>query len=190
MGIGTIFILAIIICFAVKSYLRLKKDFFTFIAALVITFLVLYAYFWLLSRFTFQPQNALGNFLSCLAILASYQYLILEAIAWIAQRCYNRLSAPNPDAHRDIGKWFQDKQLYNCSKPLTSNLPIYKLLKNCTYLHLVAIYVISQVSSFQSINPADALESEGLLAVIGVLFFIDTFVDNQVCLLNETNRQH
>lgn len=194
MDIGTFLVLALIIGLAVKSYFYLKRDFFTFIAALAVSFFALFLYVCLLSLFTFQQQNALRNFLSCLAIFASYQYLILDGIARIAQKCYEGAISPKLKVDQNIRKWFPEQQSHNRPKPF------YDLLKNCTYLHLVAIYVISLVSSqsidpelvssSQSIDSEKLLELDQLLAVIGTWFLFDTFVDKQKDLLKDVNRQH
>ena len=190
MDIGTLLALGIMIGFTLKVYLHLKIDFFTFIAALIVTFLTLYLYICVLSHLPFQPQSALGGFLTCLAIFALYQYLILEGIAWIARVCYEHISSSKSTACQNIKKWFQERPQQDCSKSHASDLPICELLQNFTYLHLVGIYVISQVSSLHPINLIGKLESEELLAVIRAWFLFDTFVNNQRRLLKETNQPH
>ncbi len=120
-----------------------------------LSFIMLYLY--VIHAEGFLDKYQIGTpFWTKLAMLMVYQYVILAVISILLSSMLRKISSwLNKKSFADT--WLQ---LYITDDKL------YQILKNSTYISLVLVYAVAEESN----SP--------VAAIIGVLFLIDTYIDN------------
>lgn len=165
MDIANLLVLAMALYFVLQSIFHLREDAFIVIVVLTVDYFCMFGYILAFSYFPPQTQGKGIDFISCLIILAFYEHVILKIIVRLFRFGYAHISKLKLWNCTHLEKWLPRE----LSK--VDELPMYKLMKNCTYLLLVLVYMGLKLT------PTNLIGVDYSSEAIGILFLFDTCID-------------